>query len=406
MRPRRRPTWSAFLVVVAVCTTTAAGCGREQAIVGGSCADGYTQCGQHCVDLSSDPANCGACGHACPAGVACLAGTCEVSGLADGAGPSDGAGGGDSSNSDADEFTGNDGSNADAADALPSDGAQGDAPSADATASEGGGGDGSGVMCDAGLVDCGGACVDTTSDPLNCGACGVVCPSQICQNSKCVGSTPGGIIFIGHDYAAAVAGTAQARVLSNAVFLSQETRLRMLSYERYADAAAVARVKNILSTSTPAGRSLTITSTATDSDVTALSFVDYSVLLIPDQPNVPGSVNFGTVGGQWASSLNAFTLAGGIVVVLDGGTGAAQMPALVTGTGLLSVTAQSVLPLGAQLDVLAPSDAVGVAVVSPYAAARSSVTITTEPSGSNVVYVVGRPTDAGVSLPVAVHKVL
>src|SRR5262249_29454446 len=33
-------------------------------------------CGTGCVDQSSDAANCGACGNACPAGKTCLAGTC------------------------------------------------------------------------------------------------------------------------------------------------------------------------------------------------------------------------------------------------------------------------------------------------------------------------------------------
>jgi hypothetical protein len=33
-------------------------------------------CGGVCVDLRSDPSNCGACGLACPAGIGCLAGSC------------------------------------------------------------------------------------------------------------------------------------------------------------------------------------------------------------------------------------------------------------------------------------------------------------------------------------------
>ncbi|MDP9002656.1 MAG: hypothetical protein M3O46_21410 [Myxococcota bacterium] len=47
-----------------------------------SCAPGQTNCAAadagalNCVTLSSDPANCGTCGHACTAGQSCSAGTC------------------------------------------------------------------------------------------------------------------------------------------------------------------------------------------------------------------------------------------------------------------------------------------------------------------------------------------
>ena len=43
-----------------------------------------------------------------------------------------------------------------------------------------------GATCPAGETVCGGACVDLTSDPLNCGACSTVCGAgQVCSNSAC-----------------------------------------------------------------------------------------------------------------------------------------------------------------------------------------------------------------------------
>jgi MYXO-CTERM domain-containing protein len=40
--------------------------------------------------------------------------------------------------------------------------------------------------CQPPLTDCGGACVDATSDGLNCGLCGNVCPTgQLCSNGMC-----------------------------------------------------------------------------------------------------------------------------------------------------------------------------------------------------------------------------
>ncbi|HZZ84969.1 MAG TPA: hypothetical protein VFE30_10565 [Anaeromyxobacteraceae bacterium] len=43
-----------------------------------ACATGKTLCAATCVDLASDPLNCGTCGNACPAGVACGQGACSI----------------------------------------------------------------------------------------------------------------------------------------------------------------------------------------------------------------------------------------------------------------------------------------------------------------------------------------
>jgi hypothetical protein len=48
-----------------------------------------------------------------------------------------------------------------------------------------------GGTCGSGETSCGGACVDTTSDPLNCGGCTNACPvvdgGASCLDSQCVG---------------------------------------------------------------------------------------------------------------------------------------------------------------------------------------------------------------------------
>src|SRR5205823_821389 len=87
------------------------------------------RCGDVCVDGASDPANCGACGNACPS-VAHATATCS-----DTAGAST-----------------------------------------------------CGFACDAGYTACGGACVPTSSfesDPSNCGACGNVCASAANAATSC-----------------------------------------------------------------------------------------------------------------------------------------------------------------------------------------------------------------------------
>ncbi len=67
----RRAT-SIGLVVILV-----AGCGGGGGGGGGRCGPGLTPCGGGCADLTSDDANCGACGEACPGGQHCAAGACQ-----------------------------------------------------------------------------------------------------------------------------------------------------------------------------------------------------------------------------------------------------------------------------------------------------------------------------------------
>src|SRR5258708_37195888 len=44
----------------------------------------------------------------------------------------------------------------------------------------------SAMVCPGNEKNCGGVCVDETSDPNNCGGCGIVCPpGSACVNSMC-----------------------------------------------------------------------------------------------------------------------------------------------------------------------------------------------------------------------------
>ena len=49
--------------------------------------------------------------------------------------------------------------------------------------------DAGGTSCPTGQTMCGSKCVDTTSDPVNCGACGSACEGGTCCSSKCVDDT-------------------------------------------------------------------------------------------------------------------------------------------------------------------------------------------------------------------------
>ncbi len=87
-----------------------------------SCGGGSTQCGNLCVDVQNDPANCGACGNACGNGLVCAGGVCQLT-------------------------------------------------------------------CLGGSTKCGNQCVDTRNDPANCGACNTLCSyanaGALCANSLC-----------------------------------------------------------------------------------------------------------------------------------------------------------------------------------------------------------------------------
>ncbi len=90
----------------------------------GLCRLGASDCDGQCVDTSTDPGHCGACGHACPGDQQCVDGACQ---------PPCGA-----------------------------------------------------------LAACDGACTDRQTDPRHCGSCGVVCAAgEICDQGACVAACAG-----------------------------------------------------------------------------------------------------------------------------------------------------------------------------------------------------------------------
>jgi hypothetical protein len=98
------------------------------------CGTGGAFCNGACVNIASDPNNCGGCGNKCsPPGV-CSNMQCQ------------------------------------------------------------GGGNDSGTLCGSGMTMCGGVCTNTMSDPNNCGVCAFPCNKmQTCQLGQCVGAGDGGV---------------------------------------------------------------------------------------------------------------------------------------------------------------------------------------------------------------------
>lgn len=142
-------------------------CATNESCNAGSCSTCRdTICGGSCVNLESDADNCGACGNACKAGDTCVGGTCgscctggnTICKGVDGAGDS-------CANLKWDR---NDC------------GACGNRCAANEFCT-----DSSCKACPAGF-QCDGYCPDMNWDPFNCGACGKQCaPSESCMNGSC-----------------------------------------------------------------------------------------------------------------------------------------------------------------------------------------------------------------------------
>ncbi|MFN8663437.1 MAG: hypothetical protein U0075_16220, partial [Thermomicrobiales bacterium] len=185
------------------------------------CTAGQTACGNACVDLKTDAANCGTCGTKCKKKGTCVAGTCSDSaeqGVTCPAGQVNCAGKCVNLNNDQ-ENCGACGTACGAQDCVngvcggtcpaerPDDcgdcvntqtdpahcGGCGVACAAGETCVAGVCGAGGPAACQGGQVDCGGGCTDLTADPNNCGLCGFTCAAdETCANGVCLG--PGGCL--------------------------------------------------------------------------------------------------------------------------------------------------------------------------------------------------------------------
>jgi hypothetical protein len=377
------------------------GCNASNAIVGGECRAGLTECKGDCFDLKSDPEHCGSCEIRCGRTVPCLDGICGGRPISDASDDgmlmSDGQVPEDARN-DRDvacipPFNRKD----QCGDCFTQCKADEECRTVD-------GGFACGPLCTPPLVACAGRCVDTQTDPENCSICGKFCVSFLCAGGVCQGTNPGNVVAIGHDYASITQGTSQARVIVNAAFIPRSNPLQILSYEKDANPAAVGNVKSILGANA-AGRMLNFTVSNNAADLTAGNLsTRYDVIVVYDQTG-RSAAELTADGASWSTALSTFLTRGGTVIVLDGASGQGGMPALLTSAGLLDTPSHSALANFAPVTVVAPLDVVATQVVSPYAAFPRSATLnTSEPNGGNVTWVVRAA--GGTGSPVVIHKVV
>lgn len=353
------------------------------AIVGAECADGYTQCGRMCFDLSSDPFNCGGCANACSRGLVCAAGVCTSTRDASidsgrDAGDAGFVDGGDlDANIDAASDTG--GVDAAAEDADVD--ADLDAGMDDAGLEVDADVDASVISCDLGellcggacvdpsgdpehcgdcttvcsatevcaggvcrptcdpLTDCGGVCVDLTSDPDHCGSCATDCGSGICVASACEAAFAGHLVVIGHDYERR--RSAMSRLLANAVLLSGASPVRVIAWQADSTAAAIAGTNGGIDDGRGA-RTYTLTVATTPEEVPVLLDTADSFLVYAQQGATDAELD--ALGVMWSVALGQFLDRGGVVVLLDAPSGTNQGTyQILDAAGLFSATATSEL---------------------------------------------------------------
>jgi len=410
--------------LVALAALALVACGSDS-LVGGGCADGLSECNLKCVSLQFDPKNCSMCGKICPNDQICFKGECGD----EGSFPL-GKDGGDAA------------SRLDGAtpDVSTKDGTMGDGQGGDGLGGDGQGSDGQGAdgnvcvppfdnaghcgdcdtqcsgatplcglqatykclpACEPPLEACGAVCVDKFSDENNCGTCGMVCASGICQAGMCVGKGFGHEIVIGMDYSdpAISQMSAQVQMLANAVLIVNKATINVLAYDEFSDAANVARMQTwIIAIGT--GRTINFTSSKDWMSIPSkLAVTDYQVFLVYDQP-MAQTDQMATSGTLWNGAMDAFAKGGGVIVVLEGGTG--HNKDLLVNGGLLPVTDETSV-VGMQVEVDAPTDVVGLYLPNVFVARKNSVAFTTtQAPDSRHVFVV--KDNAGV-LPVVVHAV-
>lgn len=258
------------------------------------------------------------------------------------------------------------------------------------------------LVCDAPLAACHGVCISVADDGHNCGACGKICPSNICINGECQGATPGDVVLIGHDYRNALAGSAQTKVLVNALSIPTTDPIRVLSYEDGAAAQAVTMAK-LLGAGGIHGREIEFTVAASATDLASSTLArSYDVVLLHDA----SAGDPVTTGASWAGSLGTFTMKGGVVIALDNGL--SPMPELLSSSALLAVTSHTLMADGTHLAVTSAGDVVGAQVLSPYAGYGPSITFQGMAAPSADFAWVVRATDAGGALgdPVVLHRIV
>ncbi len=262
----------------------------------------------------------------------------------------------------------------------------------------GGSGVGGADPCADDLTSCAGQCVDVAVHPLHCGACGLVCPTGICEDGVCIGGAAGHVIGLGLDLQDAAPGGQVARVLGNAVFLHAGDPVRVVALKPTGLVAGASYLESLVASEAELrGRAHTYSKEHPDHLPAMLEAAQIDVLLVlGDALGRPAEIP------DWASALQpglpAFFQHGGVVVAVATAKNPDPITTFLDASLLLPGVSVTALAPGS-VTVAAWTDALAVGLLSPFQMTGTPVSIgLADPSQAVVVL------EDGAAAPVVVHR--
>jgi len=209
------------------------------------------------------------------------------------------------------------------------------------------------------------------------------------------------------NYAEVFRVSSQTTLLGNAIFLPRRDPVRVLAYdENTPTAIKTSTDRAIRWAGERLNREVEITHSGDlDTIETDLVLSSYDVFLVYDQPQA-ASGELAAAGAQLATTLSAFTIGGGVAVMLSGATGVGEMGEFAAAAGLADIGVET--PYSSLAYVRSSADVIGIDVISPFQTLEASCTFATpEVPSTDTIFVVTDTAPGGdIGTPIVLHKVV